>query len=132
MRALDTNVLVRFLVCDDLRQAEQARALIEEAERQRTPLWIGVGVVLECLWVLESVYRRNRADILDALAQLRMLAGLTFEMPAAVDEFCRLGRTGTVELDDLWLAVLAKQKGCETLLTFDRKAARLPLCTLIR
>ena len=131
MRALDTNVLVRFLVRDEPRQAARACALIEDAERNRAPLWVGAGVVLELLWVLRSVYRCPRTEILEAVAQLRMLSGLSFEAPAAIDELCGLGRKESVELDDLWLAVLARQKGCETLLTFDRKAARLSLCTLI-
>ncbi len=38
MIALDTNVLVRFLVNDDKKQADVARKIIKEAELSKQPL----------------------------------------------------------------------------------------------
>jgi len=49
--AVDTNVVVRLLVNDDERQAAVARRLFESDE-----IWIGVTVLLEAAWVLESVH----------------------------------------------------------------------------
>ena len=56
MIALDTNVLVRFLVKDDEQQAELVRVLFMEAEQRKEPLLVPLLVVLELIWVLESVY----------------------------------------------------------------------------
>jgi len=51
MIAVDTNVLVRFLVRDDAKQAARAAALIQANE-----IWVCKTVLLETEWVLRSLY----------------------------------------------------------------------------
>ncbi len=51
MIALDTNVVVRFLVNDDSRQGRRARDLIARGET-----FVGPTVLLEAEWVLRSAY----------------------------------------------------------------------------
>ena len=48
MKAIDTNVLVRFLVNDDPVQGEQVRQLFAAAERQREAFFVPILVLL-CL-----------------------------------------------------------------------------------
>jgi len=67
MKALDTNVLIRFLVADDEKQANQVRLLFKQAESDQQKLYVPILVVLEMLWVLESVYKISRHQNLDAL-----------------------------------------------------------------
>ena len=55
MIALDTNVLVRYLVRDELRQAEAARGLLESLTSER-PGYACREVVVELVWVLERAY----------------------------------------------------------------------------
>ena len=57
MLAVDTNVVVRLLVNDDPRQGALARRLFELDE-----IFIGVTVLLESAWVLESVYGLSAGD----------------------------------------------------------------------
>jgi predicted nucleic-acid-binding protein len=68
MLAVDTNVVVRLLVNDDQRQGALARRLFESDE-----IFIGVTVLLESAWVLESVYDLGAGD---AARVLRGLLGL--------------------------------------------------------
>ena len=56
MIALDTNVLVRFLVRDDEKQAQIVYARFKQAESAREVLFVSLLVVLETIWVLESAY----------------------------------------------------------------------------
>lgn len=51
MVAVDTNVVVRFLVNDDKAQARRARALFEREE-----VFIATTVLLETEWVLRGAY----------------------------------------------------------------------------
>ena len=51
MRAIDTNVIVRFLTADDLAQAAVARRAIEAGD-----IFIPTTVLLETEWVLRSGY----------------------------------------------------------------------------
>jgi predicted nucleic-acid-binding protein len=58
--AIDTNVLVRFLVDDDKTQAGIAEALIRANE-----IFLSRTVLLETEWVLRSVYRIDASVLAD-------------------------------------------------------------------
>ena len=51
MRAIDTNVVVRYLTGDDPVQAPKARAAVDAG-----PVFASTTVLLESEWVLRSVY----------------------------------------------------------------------------
>ena len=53
MRAIDTNVLVRLLVRDDPRQLDLAEKFIVKGA------CVSYVVLVETLWVLETVYERS-------------------------------------------------------------------------
>ena len=52
MKALDTNILVRFLIQDDEPQSKTVFDLFSNAERQKESFFISTLVVLETIWVL--------------------------------------------------------------------------------
>ena len=116
MVAVDTNVLVRFLVGDDAKQAARAASLIRADE-----IWISKTVLLETEWVLRSLYGfspDSRAGALRALAGLRTVF-LEDELAAAkaLDWF----KEGLDFADALHLASTGKAK---QFATFDRKLAK--------
>lgn len=51
MNGLDTNVLVRYLVQDDVEQARRAARYIESGAS-----YVNCVVLCELVWVLESAY----------------------------------------------------------------------------
>ena len=74
VRALDTNVVVRFLTGDDPGQSARARAIIG-----REPVFIPRTVILETEWVLRAVYDLSPARIIPALRALAGLPDVTVE-----------------------------------------------------
>ncbi|HLF92254.1 MAG TPA: PIN domain-containing protein, partial [Planctomycetota bacterium] len=70
MTALDTNVLVRFLVEDDPKQSARAAALVKRAVRDQDPLFLSQIVVCETVWVLETAYEFDRGRIAQVLVEL--------------------------------------------------------------
>ena len=48
--ALDTNVLLRYLLNDEPKQAERSRALLASGSR----FWVPITVMLEIAWVLRG------------------------------------------------------------------------------
>ncbi len=64
---LDTNVLLRFLVGDNEAQQELAREWFLEAEQGKRKIVISSLIVAEAIFVLESFYKKSRADITSAL-----------------------------------------------------------------
>ena len=67
MKALDTNILVRFLVKDDENQSESVYRLFKKAESEKDAFFVPLLVILETVWVLKAVYEISRPDILDAI-----------------------------------------------------------------
>ncbi len=129
MKAIDTNVLVRFLVNDDEKQARKVYELFKQAEAEKKPLFISLTVLLELIWVLDSVYTISRKDILETISDLLLIPMLKFEHQPAVRLFVHASQGSTQELSDLLIAFSAQANGCDQVLTFDKKA---PGCHLFR
>ena len=102
MIALDTNILVRFLVDDDAEQVQAARTLLESLTAER-PAFICREVMIELVWVLERAYGLPRDRIAAVLEGLIATEGLEVE---ATNDVCSCGfrlpprRRGLCRLDD--------------------------------
>lgn len=120
MIALDTNVLVRFLVEDDPRQSEEAAALIERAVASGEDLFVSDIVVCEMVWVLSISYRVRRVQIAATLRELLRARHLAFAAPdvlaRAIDTFDR----GKGDFADYLIRAHALAAGCEQVASFDR------------
>jgi len=116
MLAVDTNVVVRLLVNDDARQGAAARRLFESDE-----IWIGVTVLLEAAWVLESVYELSAAGTVQALRGLLGLPNVRVEDAGAVAASLDATKRG-LELADV-LHLLRAPVDAE-FATFDRALAK--------
>jgi predicted nucleic acid-binding protein len=114
--AVDTNVVMRLLVNDDRQQGTVARALFESEE-----VWIGVTVLLESAWVLESIYGLGTKDVVKALRGVLGLPNVRAENAAAVA--AALGAAGSgLELADA--LHLARSPESAEFATFDRGLSR--------
>lgn len=125
MIALDTNVLVRFLVQDDPLQAQLATKVIEQLTDDAQG-FVSREVLIELVWVLERAYRLGRAEIAVALDGLLSATELDIEGSDAVAPALELYRNDGFGFADLMIAAAARRAGANELVTFDRKAARLP------
>lgn len=131
MKALDTNVLVRFLVNDDPGQAELIRKRLKHAEASRDVFFIPLLVTLETLWVLNSVYEIDRKDIILAMENLLLMPILEFEALQVVQSLLISAKENRIDLADLLIGYSAQFSGCTSVLTFDKKAAKFGLFELI-
>ena len=111
MRAVDTNVVVRYLTGDDPGQAARARAVIDAGD-----VFVSTTVLLESEWVLRSVYGLSRTEVAAALRALAGLPDLSVESPAVLSEALDHAERGMDFADALHLGAAAR---CEALLTFD-------------
>jgi len=132
MKALDTNVLVRFLVRDNEKQAKSVYRKFKKAETNKEILFVPVLVVLETIWVLESVYGVSRQEILDSIDELLLMPLLEFEVQSVIRNFVSSARETKMDLSDLLIAHSAKSSGCECVITFDRRASNFRLFELLK
>jgi len=130
MIALDTNVLVRFLVQDDPVQSPIATRLIGKLTED-TPGFVSREVLVELVWVLERAYGHGREAVAEALDGLLASVELQIEEANDVASALDLYRRQGFGLGDLMIASAGRRAGAKCLLTFDRKAARLPNVQLL-
>ncbi len=130
MIAVDTNVVVRYLVADHAEQADAARALLERLTPER-PGFICREVALEVVWVLERAYGFTRVQIADVLMELIATDSIVVE---AADDMARAVyayRQGGVGFADLMILSAAEREGAAPLHTFDRQLARMNTAVLV-
>lgn len=123
MRALDTNVLVRYFAQDDARQSAIATQLLEEQLSTVDRGFISLVVVLETVWVMESRYDASAAQVADILSDLLDAPTLDVQEATAVRGALLRYRRGGVDLHDCLIVALAETRKARVL-TFDAKAAR--------
>lgn len=131
MKALDSNILIRFLVKDDERQAEIVYSLFKRAESEKDSFFVPLLFVLETIGVLESVYEVSLNDILDAFRELLSMPLLKFESQPAVQAFVSSAKEHPLDLSDLLIAQSAHHSGCEKVLTLDKQAAKSAILELV-
>lgn len=126
MIALDTNVLVRFLVEDDPGESRRARKLIEEGLVQDQPFFVADVVLCEVVWVLRSNYRLPKGATLEILEKLLHAAQLTFSSSDRIARALRAFRSGRGDFADYLIREEARDFGYPTLATFDRDLLKEP------
>ena len=132
MPALDTNVLVRYLVQDDSGQLAAARRLIGRCVSEGQSLFVPVTVTLELEWVLRASFGYAKDEVLQALSNLFSAAELTFESERALEVALLLYREGSADFADCLHIALATEVGEQPLWTFDKGAAKVLGAQLIR
>lgn len=132
MKAIDTNILIRFLIGDDELQAKKVYTIFKKAESEKKELFVPLLVILEMVWVLESVYDILRAEILDAINDLLLMPIFKFDQLSALQQFDHSSQGNTYDLSDLIIAHSAKTNGCETVITFDEKVSKFQLFELAK
>ncbi len=122
MPALDTNVLVRYVVQDDEAQLAAARRLIRKGVGEGRTLFVPVTVALEFEWVLRAGFGYSKDDVMEVLSSLFSAAELRFESERALEAALHLYREGAADFADCLHIALAAEAGELPLWTFDKRA----------
>ena len=128
MIAIDTNVLLRYLLRDDVEQAERARRVIEGGER----VLITDVVLAETVWTLAGRrYRATRADLIDLVNNLLQDSNLRFEDDEVVWSALQAYRRTEADFADALIACKVQKQAAEgdelsVVYTFDDVALQLP------
>jgi predicted nucleic-acid-binding protein len=121
MRAVDTNVLVRLVTRDDVKQAALADSFIAKGA------WVSHLVLAEMVWVLDRVYELGAADIAKAVEMLLNHTSLSLQdadtVAMALEHYLRRPSLG---FSDCLVIEVARKAGHTPLGTFDRNLSKLP------
>jgi predicted nucleic-acid-binding protein len=122
VKGIDTNILVRYLIRDDLQQLRAASRFIEDDCSEQEPGFVNQIVLAELVWVLERGYKLDRSAVVATLEALLLARQLSIEHPddvrAAIGDY----RNGA-DFAEALIAAWNVRFGCEYSATFDRRAA---------
>ena len=121
MIALDTNVLLRYVIDDDPVQSARAARLIESEISAVAPGFVSLVVVCETIWAMTQTYSLPRTNVTRTLGGLLNMAHLEIEAREIVREAMSLPG----DIADAVIHLIGRQKGCTHTLTFDKRFARL-------
>jgi len=132
MISLDTNVLMRYLLQDDLRQYELARRLIEDQFVLQQKVLVTLLVVLECEWVLRSSYQYSKPAILNTFSSLLLMNEIAIEESSILEDALLLWQKRSVNFANCLILARGNGLGCAAMATFDIRASKLPGCVLLK
>jgi predicted nucleic-acid-binding protein len=130
MIGLDTNVLVRYIMQDDVKQSPLATRLIESRSAESRG-FVPLVSVVELFWVMSSAYELDRDQLVEAFEGLLRTKELVIERAEIVWKALRMFQTANVDFADCLIERSAAAIGCEKTMTFDRGAAKSAGMTLV-
>lgn len=130
MIGLDTNVLVRYIMQDDPRQALKASKLVESLTAT-APGFVTLVTVVELFWVLSGAYGLTREQLVEAFDALIRAKQLVVEQKDQVVRALRVYGTSSADFPDCLIERTAQAAGCEKVMTFDVGASKQAGMTLI-
>ena len=131
MRALDTNVLIRYLTADDRSQFEISDRLIQDCRDAKEPLFLAVIVICEVVWVLERSYGQPKSAIVTVLEQIVQTDQFRIEQEEIIRRSVASYRTGRGSFADYVIAEVSRSAGCRDVVTFDRKLKSSTMFTVL-
>jgi predicted nucleic-acid-binding protein len=131
MIGLDTNVLVRYIMQDDARQAAKATKLVESLSPDE-PGFVTLVSVIELVWVLSSCFDLTREQIAQALDALLRAKQLVVDQADQVVRALRTYKSSSADFADCLIERTASSAGCAKTMTFDVAASKQVGMTLIQ
>ena len=122
MKALDTNVLLRFVMRDDENQFASASSFLA-SRTQDDPAFVSLVVLVEFAWTVRQRYGLSPTDVRALVMTLLDTRELVFEDESEVAEIVADATRG--DLADHLISHCARRAGCSSTVTFDRMAAKV-------
>ena len=128
MIALDTNVLVRFLIVDDEtpEHTELARRLMAGAFQREEQVYVSLVCVVETVWVLSSSLRAPKEVVIPLLQALCSTPGVVVQEAGAVERALAMWEQGPAGFSDYLVRELSLSAGARVLVSFDKRLGRAP------
>ena len=116
---VDTNILLRFLSGEPVRQAEAAKKLFSEAAAGEVVLDVSPVIVAETIYTLLSFYGVERKEAVEKLLMLLRQPGLKIRDAAQVFSALERLRAANVGFADAFLAAGGAEENV-AIASFDR------------
>ena len=120
----DTNVIIRYLIKDDLNQYAVAEAFFTQVLNGATKAVILEGVLVECVYILTKIYKVPREEAAVRLADLLLYKGMQNRDREELLVALSLFAEKNLDIVDCLLCAKAR-KNAAILFTFDEDLKKI-------
>ena len=120
MIAIDTNILLRYVVQDDPTLAPMASRVINRALARQEAIHLSVIVLCESVWVLKTRYHFSKPHLLRFLEAIHGEPGFHVENRSVLRKAVEDYGKGPADFADYLIGRMAHAQGCSTTYTFDQ------------
>jgi predicted nucleic-acid-binding protein len=125
MIGLDTNVLVRYVLRDDVQQAEVVDRLVEKCIAEHVLIVISLLTLQETEWVLRACAKIDKASIITLFKALLESADILIETEDILEEALLHFENSNADFSDCLMVAQYQHIACDYMVTFDCKAAKI-------
>ena len=127
MIGLDTNVLLRWLITDDIAPddaADQTRLVSSIILESEETFFVNHIVLAETVWVLRNRAHRSKEVVSEIVGRLLLSSNVEVAQADVVAAARSSFRDGPGDFADHLIGHVNRSAGCATILTFDRQASK--------
>ena len=123
---LDTNIILRYLTCDDEDKATRCEHLFRRVSQGKEKIFTSTMVIAEVVWTLEKAYKVPKADIV--LYVQKILNTPDLEIPEKNDLLSAIGlyELKNVDFMDAYNAAVMEANNIATVYSYDRHFDQFP------
>ena len=124
MIGLDSNILVRYIVQDDLQQSELVNNYLEKNVTITSQGYINSIVLCEIVWVLKRAYGYKKEIIVEVIAKILQTKELIVENSELALLTLKEYQKEQADFCDYFIAVINRDVDCKFTVTMDQLAAK--------
>lgn len=121
---VDTNIIIRLAVNDDIKQRDACLRLLEKAKRKEVVLYLLPVAVIETVWILEKYYKLPKKNVRDFVEALLNTPELTCEMANVFKHAIVAYEEKNIKFADAVMGFWGLEKGITDVFTYDEKDFR--------
>jgi predicted nucleic-acid-binding protein len=125
MKAVDTNILVRLILNDDIEQLRRIKELIVSTHHAGQQLFVPQVVVQELIWVLQNNLGIPKQKVVRAIDGILSLSVWDVEHAGRIGRAIQIYEEHDVDFTDACLAAISYEKNIEGVLSFDRDMGKI-------
>jgi predicted nucleic-acid-binding protein len=120
---LDTNVIVRYIVQDDVVQSAKATQIIESLSIEN-PGFITLVSIVELVWVMQGCYKATKEECVAVLQTLLHTREILLENAEIIVMATNQYSASSADFADCLIERSANYAKCACTMTFDINAAK--------
>ena len=118
---VDTNLFIRYFTNDHLILADRVEQLLDDAAAGSVQLVTTEMVMAESVWVLESSYHLNHAQIAPLIRGILATPGMEVINGDLVGKALVMYELQNIDFVDAYIAALMEKQGIKDIYSYDKK-----------